>query len=588
MNKEKIKYVDLNGKICYAVLAEGKVVDVKLAQHIVSITAKSEFNKISSLDIVFENATTKIEVVDGEMMESFISDEPDFELGKAVEFRIGYDVATDTVFKGKIVRRIIKKSGSFQFILKAKHEAEVMTKDHIKKCYESKKTGDIIKEICKKYELRAEVEASGNTYEQKIQDEYTDWDFINMIAESDKMIVFTTPEGIMVKDIDAKTLSAQLDKEPVIDIVNGYNINHFSAELDNSHSHVIYKADSFDVTDQENSEESSSSPNVSRSKSNKGKGEKRQANSSNGDVSVKERTEIMETLSVRNDLAFLTGEIDIVGYAPLLPGDVICLHKVGKGYDGKILVSSVTHTISAGKWSTNLKIGFEDVFYAERYDNIAPKPSQGMLPPVYGLQIAKVETLAGDPRGEGRIYVKLMNSKDVKLWCRVVTLDAGNMRGSHFIPEIGDEVVVGYIGGNANSAVILGMIHSKKAPVPLDISDENHVKGFFSRENIQLLFDDEKIAFSVETPKGNRLLLSEDEKGIALEDQNGNTIVMNDQGIMVESKKTLTLKAAQDVTIEGNNVNIKANAQLVAKGTASAEVSASGNTVIKGGMVQIN
>lgn len=588
MSEEKIKYVDLNGKICYSVLAGGKEIDVKYAQHIVSIKTKSEFNKISSLDITFENATTKVEIVNEEKIETFLSDEPDFELGNTIELKIGYENANDTVFKGKIVRRIVKRSDSFQFILKAKHEAEVMTKDHVAKCHESKKVGDIIEEICKKYDLKVDVETPGDKYEQKRQNEYTDWDFINMIAESDEMIVFTTPKGIIVKAIDAKTLSNQLDKDPVIDIVNGYNINSFSAELDDRHSHKIYNAESFDVTDQENSDDASSGPNVSRSKSNKDKGEKRRANTSCGDESVQERRKKLEALSVRNDLAFLTGEIDIVGYAPLLPGDVICLHKVGKGYDGKIFVSSVTHTISAGKWSTKLKIGFEDVFYAERYDNITPKPCHGMLPPIYGLQLAKVETLAGDPKGEGRIYVKLMNSKDIKLWCRVATLDAGDMRGSYFMPEIGDEVVIGYVGGNANSAVILGMLHSKKAPVPLDITDDNHVKGFFSRENIQLLFDDEKIAFSVETPEGNKLLLSEDEKGITLEDQNGNTIVMNDQGITVESKKALTLKAAQDISIEGNNVNIKANAQLVAKGTASAEVSASGNTVIKGGMVQIN
>jgi len=73
-----------------------------------------------------------------------------------------------------------------------------------------------------------------------------------------------------------------------------------------------------------------------------------------------------------------------------------------------------------------------------------------------------------------------------------------------------------------------------------------------------------------------------------LEDQNGNTLILNDQGITIESKKALTIKAAQDVTIEGNNVNIKANAQLKAAGTTGAEFSASGNTVVKGAMVQIN
>ena len=170
----------------------------------------------------------------------------------------------------------------------------------------------------------------------------------------------------------------------------------------------------------------------------------------------------------------------------------------------------------------------------------------------------------------------------------MATLDAGNKRGSFFMPEIDDEVIVGFVDGDPHNAVVLGMLHSSQAPMPLEITDENHQKGFFSRENIQLLFDDEKKSLLMETPGGNKLLISDDEKGVSLEDQNGNTIVMNDQGITIESKKNLTLKASHDISIEGMNVNVKANAQLVAQGTSSTEVSASGNTVIKGGLVQIN
>ena len=293
-------------------------------------------------------------------------------------------------------------------------------------------------------------------------------------------------------------------------------------------------------------------------------------------------------MSVRNDLAFLTGELNISGYAPLQPGDIVRLCDVGQGFDGKVLISSVLHNISFDNWETHLKVGFDDTCYVDRFSDIAPKPAMGTLPAMNGLLLAKVESLAGDPMGEGRIYVRLLNSVDMKLWCRVSTLDAGNERGSFFLPEIDDEVIVGFIDGDPNNAVVLGMLHSSSSPAPMEITDENHVKGFFSREKIQLLFDDEKKALSIETPGGNKLLISDDEKGVSLEDQNGNTIVMNDQGITIESKKALTLKAAQDVSIEGNNVNIKANAQLVAQGSASAEFSASGNTVIKGGLVQIN
>ena len=92
----------------------------------------------------------------------------------------------------------------------------------------------------------------------------------------------------------------------------------------------------------------------------------------------------------------------------------------------------------------------------------------------------------------------------------------------------------------------------------------------------------------METPGGNKISLSDDDKGITLTDQNGNSITLNGDGITIESKKALSIKSAQDFNMEGMNVNGKANSQLKWEGTASAELSASGNTVVKGGIVQIN
>ena len=581
MNKieEKPKYVDLNGNVCYAVMVDGNA--TKFSQYITSIQTSVAFGKIAVLDISFENT---ISHVDG----TLVSDVDEFQLGKEIELKVGYGEAKETIFKGPIIKRMVKRSGSFVFAIRAKHKADEMTKDRNLESYESKSVEDVVHAVCEKYKIKAEAEKPGREKEKYPQLDYNDWDFINMIAESEQMVVVTTPEGLSVKSIDAASLSKRLDGKAVLDVVNGYNINSFSAEMDDRHSHMVYNADGFDTPNQELTKTESICSNVCKSKSNVDKGKKRRVSTESNMDDVKETSALLNALSVRNDLSFLMGSVDIGGYASLWPGDIICLWNIGKGFDGKVLVSSVEHKISAGKWSTNLEIGFEDVHYAEKYDDIAPKPSLGMLPPVNGLMLAKVESLAGDPSGEGRIYVKLMNSSNVKMWCRVATLDAGNKRGSFFMPEIGDEVVVGFVGGNSNNAIVLGMLHSSKAPAPRDITDDNHVKGFYSREKIQLLFDDEKKALSIETPGGNKLMISDDEKGISLKDQNGNTIVMNDQGVTIESKKALTLKATQDVSIEGNNVNIKANAQLVAKGNASAEFSASGNTVIKCGLVQIN
>jgi len=181
------------------------------------------------------------------------------------------------------------------------------------------------------------------------------------------------------------------------------------------------------------------------------------------------------------------------------------------------------------------------------------------------------------------------------MWARLATLDAGKERGTFFRPEIDDEVIVGFLNDDPRHPIVLGMCHSSAKPAPEAAKDDNHLKGYISREKMKLTFDDEKKIIALETPGGNKITLSDEDKGIILEDQNGNKITLNDSGIKIESSKDLSLKASKDIKIEGKNVDIKAQTAFKAEGTSSAEVSGasttikgSATTVIKGGMVQIN
>src|SRR5690606_20306096 len=98
--------------------------------------------------------------------------------------------------------------------------------------------------------------------------------------------------------------------------------------------------------------------------------------------------------------------------------------------------------------------------------------------------------------------------------------------------------------------------HSSSKPAPIPGSDDNNEKGYVSRSKMKMIFDDEKISYTLETPGGNKFIISEDEKKIYLEDQNGNLIIMNDEGISIESIKDIKLKATGDIKAEGINIEI--------------------------------
>jgi hypothetical protein len=93
----------------------------------------------------------------------------------------------------------------------------------------------------------------------------------------------------------------------------------------------------------------------------------------------------------------------------------------------------------------------------------------------------------------------------------------------------------------------------------------------------------------LETPNGNKMVISDADGGIKLEDENGNFIEMNSDGITIESATAINCKSGTDTTMEsGTSLDIKAGTQLKAEGAAGAEVSTSAVAVLKGSLVQIN
>ncbi len=170
----------------------------------------------------------------------------------------------------------------------------------------------------------------------------------------------------------------------------------------------------------------------------------------------------------------------------------------------------------------------------------------------------------------------------------MTTLEAGKERGFVFRPEIGDEVIVGFLNDDPRDPVILGSMFSSAKPSPIAAEEENNEKGIITRSGMKLIFNDDLISVTLETPNGNSLVISEDEGAINIADENKNKIDLTADGITLESAADINIKASGDVNIEGVNINVKSQAQFKAEGGAGAEISTSGQAVVKGSIVMIN
>ena len=206
---------------------------------------------------------------------------------------------------------------------------------------------------------------------------------------------------------------------------------------------------------------------------------------------------------LRSRLAKICGKVRCKGFPTIFPGDALELSGVGERFSGKAYVSGVRQEIQGNEWTTSIEFGLGQKWFYRMYDDFHPPQAGGLVSGIPGLQTATVLQLEEDPNGENRILVSIpyLQGTESQIWARVATLDAGEERGSFFLPEIGDEVILGFINSDPRNPVVLGMLHSSAKPAPFEAADDNHEKGFVTRSGIQLLFDDDKISLTLETPQ---------------------------------------------------------------------------------------
>jgi uncharacterized protein involved in type VI secretion and phage assembly len=259
-------------------------------------------------------------------------------------------------------------------------------------------------------------------------------------------------------------------------------------------------------------------------------------------------------------------------------------------------------------WTTTIEIGLDETSFAERMPVSVPAAA-GLVPGVIGLQNGTVQQLDQDPDGQFRVLVQVsvLGASGKGIWARLASPYASNTAGIFFYPEIGDEVILGFVSGDPGFPIVLGSLYSSSKKVPPCTPDSpNTSKAIVTRSNLQLHFDDIKKETTISTPKGNTIVLSEDQQSIVITDQSSNKITMSASGVEIKSASTITLDAQSGITIKteagdislsasagkvsaaGLNIELDADENLKATGGATAAFKATGELTIRGALVKIN
>jgi uncharacterized protein involved in type VI secretion and phage assembly len=326
-------------------------------------------------------------------------------------------------------------------------------------------------------------------------------------------------------------------------------------------------------------------------------------------VQSEELTNWSKAQMIKSEYSKIQGEAKFQGTNLVDPGKYITLNGLGGRFNGNYLISGVTHDLSDGDWITEVAVGLSPLWFIEEPDVMAP-PASGMLPGVRGLFNGTVKKMYDDPDSQFRILVDvpLFDQGGQGIWARLANFYSTSGAGAFFLPEVGDEVVLGFLNEDPRNPVILGSMYSNPKIQPyqgLTPNKKNSIKAIVSKSKISIEFDDENKVLTIATPDKNTMIFSDQDKKITIKDEHSNSIVMSAEGITISSPKNVNIHADQkisltgtqgvvvkasagDVDVSGINIKQAAESMFSAEGSMTAEIKSGMQIAIKSAMVMIN
>jgi Rhs element Vgr protein len=576
--------------------------DMSDAYGIQSIYVNHTINRISTAELVLIG---EVEIDSGNIA---ITDSDDFNPGKKIEIFAGYVGAeSSSIFKGIIVKHGVKLDTEthYSFIIECKHEAVKMTYNETERYFENQTDDAVIKTVIGDYSISCTVGSCSETNACTFQKMSTDWDFILSRCDFNGFIVTLDGDSGMVLDKPAVSGSA------VLKIEAGISLMAFEGTLDAEFQPSGIKTSAWDPKTLALINATAAEPTVNEQGNIKPKD--LPSKLTQDELSLVSATPMTNTALqqwadgalLRKRLSAFKGTVKYFGNALAKTGSIIEIDGVGKKLSGEAFVSGVTHVIDSQNWNTTVSFGLDRELIHESPGFSYP-PAMGQLPAMQGLQLGTVKQIDQDPDNLYRIQLEVpsVSQKPNNTWARMAHYYASNNSGSFFLPEIGDEVVLGFLDNDTRFPVILGSLYNgKNAPVYTPEA-KNNTKAFVTRTNMKIEFDEEKKNISIVTPGNNSIVISDDGKSIEIKDQNNNSIKLSTDGIVIDSAKDVKISAKgnitmdavakvsvtakTDVALSGLNINATANVGFTAKGNATAELSAAGQTTVKGAIVMIN
>ncbi|MFD4700058.1 VgrG-related protein [Streptomyces niveus] len=316
--------------------------------------------------------------------------------------------------------------------------------------------------------------------------------------------------------------------------------------------------------------------------------------------------------------SFAELEAVIRGNPAVRAGSAVALNAVGAPFEGRYTVTSSRHVFDAVRgYETWITVSGQQERSLFGLTGGAPGTGgSGAGGRCAGL-VSGTVTDTQDPEGSGRVKVRFpwLSDEYASDWARTAQ-SGGTGGGEAFIPEVGDEVLVGFEHGHLDRPYVLaGLYNGKDRPgggggadaggggadgagggSGGDLVDPTsgavNRRAFASKSGNQL-----ELLEAANGPQGVRLRTGDGKLTIALDRTNTAIVVNSDGSVTIEAKERVAIKAAGGVALDagrgaleltGDSVTLTSRSGVaVDGGNGKVALSSGGAVEVRGGQVTV-
>jgi uncharacterized protein involved in type VI secretion and phage assembly len=499
-------------------------------------------------------------------------------IGKDIEVKTSSTGATATksIFKGQVVafEPEFGAKGA-EIVIRALDKGHKLQRQRKVRTFQQVSAADMVRKIAGEAGLGADVESTSMVYEFFQQSAETDWDFITRLARVNDYRVF-------VRDTTLHFEKADRSAGAAIELTWQQNLLSFRPRVSGVQQIDTVNVRNWDakakktVTGSASRATTASTPGVQRSKvaSDLGGGTTLVANRLA--VTSGEANGIAKSTLQGQADAFAEAEGVCFGNPDVKAGSKVSIKNVGTKFGGTYLVSSTTHLYRG-------KTGYQTSF------QISGRSDRGLLdllhPPVKqdwaANLVVGLVTNNNDPDQMGRVRVKYpsLSDSEESAWARVASVSAGNARGLMMLPQVGEEVIIGFEHGDTRRPVVIGSVFNGKDKPGADLLQSqdgsfallsNEKAHIHTKKDLEIK-SDQKMIVEIASDQDTKV------KGNATQETTGNGKLKAQQ---------YTIEAGGSLTIKGMSVTVEAQASLTLKG-ATVDIQGSGPVNIKGAIINL-